>query len=131
MAQEAVDTGQFRGSQACNDGPACVKSPVASLCLDCSSVRNRVRVTMSVLIFSWATGAASPFAAILNQCFRRLGQSRKAKDNNVSDRCNGGCVVLERRADCGGREQKAGRGRSSVVRRQLKVDGETKRWTNG
>lgn len=29
-----------------------VKSPVASLCFDCSSVRKRVRVTMSVLIFS-------------------------------------------------------------------------------
>lgn len=29
-----------------------VKSPVASLCFDCSSVRNLVRVTMSVLIFS-------------------------------------------------------------------------------
>ena len=37
-----------------------VNSPVASLCLDCSSVRKRVRVTMSVLIFSWATGAISP-----------------------------------------------------------------------
>lgn len=36
-----------------------VKSPVASLCFDCSSVRKRVRVTISVLIFSWATGAVS------------------------------------------------------------------------
>lgn len=38
-----------------------VKSPVASLCFDCSSVRKRVSVTISVLIFSWATGAASLF----------------------------------------------------------------------
>ncbi len=29
-----------------------VKSPVASGCLACSSVRNRVRVTMSMLTFS-------------------------------------------------------------------------------
>lgn len=29
-----------------------VKSPLASLCLTCSSVRKRVRVTMSVLTFS-------------------------------------------------------------------------------
>ena len=42
-----------------------MKSPVASLCLDCSSVKNRVRVTMSVLIFSWATGGVSPFVAIV------------------------------------------------------------------
>ena len=31
---------------------AYVKSPVASLCLACSSVRNRVKVTMCVLTFS-------------------------------------------------------------------------------
>ena len=37
-----------------------VKSPVASLCLVCSSVRKRVRVMMSVLIFSWPTGPPSP-----------------------------------------------------------------------
>ncbi len=35
---------------------AYVKSPVASGCLVCSSVRKRVRVTMSVLILSWAAG---------------------------------------------------------------------------
>lgn len=29
-----------------------VKSPVASVCFTCSSVRKRVRVTISVLIFS-------------------------------------------------------------------------------
>ena len=39
-----------------------VKSPVASLCFVCSSVRKRVSVTISVLIFSWATGAVSPLA---------------------------------------------------------------------
>ena len=41
-------------------GESYVKSPVASLCLVCSSVRKRVRVTMSVLIFSWPTGPPSP-----------------------------------------------------------------------
>lgn len=44
-----------------------VKSPVASLCFTCSSVRKRVRVTMSVLIFSELIEAAStlePFAAM-------------------------------------------------------------------
>ena len=41
-----------------------VKSPVASLCLVCSSVRNRVRVTMSRLIFSWATGGISPLVPL-------------------------------------------------------------------
>lgn len=30
-----------------------VKSPVASLCFACSSVRNLVSVTISVLTFSW------------------------------------------------------------------------------
>jgi len=39
-----------------------VKSPVASLCLICSSVRNRVRVTMFVFIFSiTGGGVTSPF----------------------------------------------------------------------
>lgn len=37
-------------------GKACVKSPVASLCFVCSSVRKRVRVTMSYLTFSSITG---------------------------------------------------------------------------
>jgi hypothetical protein len=44
-----------------------VKSPVASLCFVCSSVRNRVRVTMSVLIFS-TEGGSAPFDAILRLC---------------------------------------------------------------
>jgi len=38
-----------------------VKSPVASLCFVCSSVRNLVRVTMSMLTFSACTGGISPF----------------------------------------------------------------------
>jgi len=37
-----------------------VKSPVASLCFTCSSFSHRVRVMMSVLIFSWPAGPA-PF----------------------------------------------------------------------
>ena len=41
-----------------------VKSPVASLCLVCSSVRNRVRVTMLRLIFSWAMGGISPLVPL-------------------------------------------------------------------
>lgn len=44
-------------------GQANVKSPVASLCLACSSVRKRVRVTMSILIFS--AESMFPFEAIL------------------------------------------------------------------
>jgi hypothetical protein len=43
-----------------------VKSPVASLCLACSSVRKRVRVTMSVLTFSFWT--AVPFVAMMKVC---------------------------------------------------------------
>ena len=43
-----------------------VKSPVASLCLLCSSVRNRVNVTMSTFIFSWWRGGASlPFVVAI------------------------------------------------------------------
>ena len=38
------------------NGHTHVKSPVASLCFACSSVRNLVRVMMSVLICSWPTG---------------------------------------------------------------------------
>lgn len=37
-----------------------MKSPVASGCFDCSSVRSLVRVKISVLIFSCPTGGA-PF----------------------------------------------------------------------
>ena len=40
-----------------------VKSPVASLCFACSSVRKRVRVTMSVLIFS--SCSFTPLAAMM------------------------------------------------------------------
>lgn len=56
MAQKSVRSPVSR----CYDVEVCdaayVKSPVASLCLTCSSVKNLVRVTMSVLIFSWPTG---------------------------------------------------------------------------
>ena len=47
------------------DVRAYVKSPVASLCFVCSSVRNRVSVTMSVLIFSCATGTVSPLVVMV------------------------------------------------------------------
>jgi len=42
------------------EGRTDVKSPVASLCLVCSSVKKRVRVTMSVLILSPPTAPFSP-----------------------------------------------------------------------
>lgn len=41
-----------------------VKSPVASLCFTCSSVRKRVRVTISVLIFSCWTEGFAPLDAM-------------------------------------------------------------------
>jgi hypothetical protein len=43
-----------------------VKSPLASLCFACSSVRNRVRVTMSVLTFSFWIGTPLPLEAMMN-----------------------------------------------------------------
>lgn len=42
-----------------------VKSPVASGTLCCSSVRNRVRVTMLVLMVAVSAGGTSPFEAIV------------------------------------------------------------------
>lgn len=45
-----------------------MKSPVASLCFDCSSVRNLVRVTISVLIS--ASCAVTPVVAMLEICVR-------------------------------------------------------------
>lgn len=48
-------------------GDTYVKSPVASGALTCSSVKNRVRVTMSVLMPSWPTGGAPPLFAILEE----------------------------------------------------------------
>lgn len=68
MAEEAVgegrqlvsvEQGRYGGSL---NREAYVKSPVASLCLACSSVRKRVSVTILVLIFSWDTGGRSPFS---------------------------------------------------------------------
>jgi len=63
-----------------------VKSPVASLCLICSSVRNRVSVTMLVLTFSITGGVTSPFllplrAAILEGKKKR--EFGKMRDNEV------------------------------------------------
>jgi len=52
----------MQGVEGPGDGMAYVKSPVASLCFDCSSVRKRVSVTISVLIFSCAAARLSPFA---------------------------------------------------------------------
>ena len=49
-----------------------MKSPVASLCFVCSSVRNLVSVIISVLIFSEPTALASPllssFVAMSVKC---------------------------------------------------------------
>ena len=42
-----------------------VKSPVASLTLSCSSVRNRVKVTISVLIEADSEGGISPFDPVI------------------------------------------------------------------
>lgn len=46
-------------------GETYVKSPVASGTFACSSVKNLVKVIMSVLMFSWPTGGAPPGFAIL------------------------------------------------------------------
>jgi hypothetical protein len=68
-----------------------VKSPVASLCFVCSSVKNLVRVMMSKLIFSVPVPVLAsplpfeaPFVAMLGQygsCSR--GQVRKRKRNGM------------------------------------------------
>jgi hypothetical protein len=55
-----------------------VKSPVASLCLDCSSVKNRVRVTMSMLIFSAAPWSA-PLEGILEGLLLVFGKKRNKR----------------------------------------------------
>jgi len=61
VAKEAVGRSVVLGMWGTGgEGGVYVKSPVASWCLPCSSVRKRVRVTMSVLIFSLLMGAASP-----------------------------------------------------------------------
>jgi hypothetical protein len=41
-----------------------VKSPVASLTLDCSSVKKRVRVMISVFIVVASDGGSSPFSLV-------------------------------------------------------------------
>jgi len=60
---EKLDGGQ--GGRRGKRRKSYVKSPVASLCFACSSVRKRVRVTMSVLIFSGVMGACPPFVAMV------------------------------------------------------------------
>lgn len=50
-----------------------VKSPVASLCFACSSVRNLVRVTISVLIFSVCTPLPLPLLFAAMMCWMRDG----------------------------------------------------------
>lgn len=56
-----------------------VKSPVASLCFACSSVRNLVSVTMSVLIFSVGSPPFAPLLAILLVVEFRRGRVRVQK----------------------------------------------------
>lgn len=46
-----------------------VKSPVASLCFACSSVRNLVKVTMSVLICSFWTPLPLPLLVELDMLY--------------------------------------------------------------
>ena len=50
-----------------------VKSPVASLTLACSSVRKRVKVTMSVLMPADSVAALSPFGEAILSSFGVLG----------------------------------------------------------
>jgi hypothetical protein len=63
-----------------------VKSPVASLCLACSSVRNLVRVTMSVFTCSVEVGASDgafvPLADMIAM-FEGLNGSLLQRRNNV------------------------------------------------
>ena len=72
-----------------------MKSPVASLCLDCSSVRKRVRVTMSVLIFSCAKGTASLFvwAIIATGSQGRDGGRKWTTSGDWRSRCWQKCVL--------------------------------------
>jgi hypothetical protein len=68
-----------------------VKSPVASLCFVCSSVKNLVRVMMSKLIFSVPVPVLAsplpfeaPLVAMLGQCGScSRGQVRKRKKDGV------------------------------------------------
>ena len=63
-----------------------VKSPVASLCLACSSVRNLVRVMMSVLICSAGAGASElplmPLVAMAAslEAYRDSAEGQKEKE---------------------------------------------------
>ena len=79
------------------EGFAYVKSPVASLCFLCSSVRNRVSVTMSVLIFSRAKASASPLACAMVRC--QCGEVYE-KLNCEKDEESGALDLDERTAGC-------------------------------
>lgn len=56
-----------------------MKSPVASLCFVCSSVRNLVSVIISVLIFSEPTALASPLLLSFVAMSVKCEESVKAK----------------------------------------------------
>lgn len=75
-----------------------VKSPVASLCLICSSVRNRVRVTMLVLIFSIIGGVTSPFpfwASIVGEIRGNGGvEGYEVNERRSLGKTNGPCCVI-------------------------------------
>lgn len=61
-------------------GQTYVKSPDASLCLTCSSFKNRVRVTMSVLMASWPT-PVFPLAEAMSRS--RAGVRRCGREADV------------------------------------------------
>lgn len=68
------------------EGLAHVKSPVASACLFCSSVKKRVRVTMSVLMCSsWVVLA-------LEDMLRRQNRRRRAGEIEVYEELETGCA---------------------------------------
>ena len=91
MAEESARVSEMLDGRAWRRvGRAHVKSPVASLCFACSSVRNRVRVTMSVLIDSVPvpTGGSplvplEPFAAILFKLVLQVRKEEAAVDSQV------------------------------------------------
>lgn len=61
MREETAEASVRCVGQRSSDRPY-VKSPVASLCFVCSSVKNLVSVTMSVLMLSLPTAPPSPFS---------------------------------------------------------------------
>ena len=71
-----------------------MKSPVDSLCFPCSSVRKRVRVTMSVLIFSCPTGGMSPLEPLVAMVVGLFERSFEEIDKAARD------VATCERAEC-------------------------------